>query len=87
MPSKYPSGSQFILGHTRFWTAKRGKEYGNPVLLFQRAGHDLVGAAEFYSASVADSFIDAVLMGLADLPKVQLAAVMSDVEAAQKGDE
>lgn len=81
MNSRWPQGSQFLLSSTRFWVAKRGKGEGQPILIFQREGQDLVAVAEFYSPTVADEFIHAVLNGLAELPPAQLDAI---TEAGKK---
>lgn len=81
MASKYENGNQFVLGGTRVWVAKRRRGEGMPLLLFQRPGNDLVAAGEFYSPTVADEFITAMLNGIAELPSEQLEAV---VESGRK---
>ena len=77
--SRYPSGSQFVLGETRFFVAKPKDR--SPLLIFQRAGEDICAVADFYNGDAADSFITAVLNGMAELPPAQLEAI---VEAGQE---
>lgn len=77
--SRFPKGNQFVLGDTRFFVAKPKDR--PPLLIFQRAGEDICAVADFYSGDAADSFITAVLNGMAELPPAQLDAI---TEAGQK---
>ena len=77
--SRYPKGNQFLLGTTRFFVAKPADHAA--MLIFQKAGEDIVAVADFYTADAADSFITAMLDGIAELPEPQLEAV---VESGRK---